>query len=87
MAHFLGTVGKIFLPISRDHRNFAANNSLEDPREVFLPRGYFLFATGCFLLSAQKKFVTKFVTLVTKSLTHITKFVIHVTNFVTNFFL
>ena len=24
MAHFLGTFGKIFLPISRDNRNFAA---------------------------------------------------------------
>ena len=36
-----------------------------------------------FSLSAQKKFVTKFVTLITKFVTYVSKFVIYVTKFVT----
>ena len=37
-----------------------------------------------FSLSAQRKFVTKFLIHVTNFVTHVSKFVIHVTKFVTN---
>ena len=60
---------------------------------IYEPRSY-LFAifsyprynSSClvrkFFLSAQRKFVTNFVTLVTKFLIHVSKFVIRVTKFV-----
>ena len=45
---------------------------------------YFFLSPIHFSLSAQKKFVTNFVTHITNFVTHITNFVIRVTNFLTH---
>ena len=52
-----------------------------------LSRTYFFLPPCYFLLSAQKKFVTKFVTRITNFVTCVRNFVTHVTNFVTKTFL
>ena len=52
-----------------------------------LSRTYFSLPPSYFLLFAQKKFVTKFVTRITNFVTCIRNFVTHVTNFVTKTFL
>ena len=52
-----------------------------------LSRTYFSLPPSYFLLFAQKKFVTKFVTRITNCVTCVRNFVTHITNFVTKTFL
>ena len=59
----------------------------EDLRDIFFfSRSYFPISAGYFSPSAQKKFITNFVTCITNFVICVTNFLTSVTNFVTKYF-
>ena len=81
-AEFKFILGTVIAGARKRNNYFQANSSFKADVFLFLPDN-FPDSLRNFLLSAQKKFITNFVTHITKFVTYVSKFVIHVTKFVT----
>ena len=80
-AEFKFILGTVIAGARERNNYFQANSSFKADVFLFLPYN-FPAPIRNFSLSAQKKFVTKFVTHITKFVTRVSKFVIRVTKFV-----